>query len=164
MIYKNGTKVSVRNTPNVTDGDVGIVTGYSEHDHLLLVEFSGKTVCCGAENCTELPDMTKEEKIINTSEYVKSTSTKHALDRVLKAVQLYMPPDGISEREAMGMIIEAVDPMPNDFDAEAKIKEVMELVEAYEETSYEYEKCYSTESERDVARKAIESKLRELIQ
>ena len=117
--------------------------------------------------------MTKDEKIKEEQEVVKSRSTRHALERVLKSVQLHMPPDGISERDAMGRIIEAVDPMPDDFDSEKCIKEVMELVyDAIESAKlYEYHSCQSQDDEAIKAdaelgkeTEAIESKLRELIQ
>lgn len=108
--------------------------------------------------------MTKDENIKKETEVVKSRSTRHALARVLKAVQLHMPPDGISERDAMGMIIEAVDPMPDDFDSEKCIKEVMNLVADYEQSSYDYEKCYVPKTDKKEAWEAIEAKLRQLIQ
>lgn len=108
--------------------------------------------------------MTKDENMKEVPEVVKSRSTRHALARVLKAVQLPLPPDGISEREAMGRIIESVDPMPDDFDSEKCIKEVMELVDEYARVDYNYATEFATAKEVLDAKQAIEAKLRQLIQ
>lgn len=117
--------------------------------------------------------MTKDENTKEVPEVVKSRSTRHALERVLKAVQLHLPPDGISERDAMGMIIEAVDPMPDDFDSEKCIKEVMELVESHgfecalrraASTQGNYRLAKEFEDKAVELFDRIESKLRELIQ
>lgn len=117
--------------------------------------------------------MTKDESFKEATEFVKSRSTRHALERVLKAVQLHLPPDGISERDAMGMIIEAVDPMPDDFDSEKCIKEVMDLFDIAIQTAVlsEYAKSQNSTEWADIMsglfdseRKAIEAKLRQLIQ
>lgn len=113
--------------------------------------------------------MTKEENMKEEPEVVKSRSTRHALARVLKAVQLQLPPDGISERDAMGMIIEAVDPMPDDFDSEKCIKEVMELIELFanaceHDQAASYFGGVASPLSVQSAREAIEAKLRQLIQ
>lgn len=72
MTYPNGTKVSVRNTPNVENGEEGVVVGYSHADHLLKVDFGGKVVFCCAENCSGIKGMTKDEKIKEVMELVDS--------------------------------------------------------------------------------------------
>lgn len=114
--------------------------------------------------------MTKDENTKEVPEVVKSRSTRHALARVLKAVQLHLPPDGISEREAMGMIIEAVDPMPDDFDSEKCIKEVMELVRLHGAAWFVSGKSQIAKDGLYFETKAqghlleIEAKLRQLIQ
>lgn len=62
MTYPNGTRVSVSNTPNVENGEIGFVTGYVHHTHLLQVQFKDRTVFCGAENCYDT-GRSKDEKI-----------------------------------------------------------------------------------------------------
>ena len=70
MTYPNGTKVSVRNTPNVTDGECGIVEGYSHCASLLRVNFGSRTVFCSHDNCTAIDFMTQDEKIKEVMELV----------------------------------------------------------------------------------------------
>ena len=70
MTYPNGTKVSVRSTPNVTDGECGIVEGYSHCASLLRVNFGSRTVFCSPDNCTNIDFMTKDEKIKEVMEEV----------------------------------------------------------------------------------------------
>lgn len=75
MTYPNGTKVSVRNTPNCENGEEGVVVGYYHSAHLLKVDFGGKVVFCGAENCAEIKGMTKYEKIKEVMELVAILTT-----------------------------------------------------------------------------------------
>ena len=115
--------------------------------------------------------MTAEEKL---------NAATNALKKVLSAVQRHLPPNGISEREAMGEIIEAVDPWPlgdtvgieSKRTAEDKIKEVMVLVEklATDFISVGIANRAGTESARSETQRdarasyaELESKLRELI-
>lgn len=104
----------------------------------------------------------------------KLNAATNALKKVVSAVQRHLPPNGISEREAMGEIIEAVDPWPlydavsaeSKRTAEDKIKEVMELVFVYTKEAinfYGFDNGESTRESNDAAWRAIEAKLRELI-
>lgn len=110
----------------------------------------------------------------------KLNAATNALKKVLSAVQRHLPPDGISEREAMGEIIEAVDPWPLDETvsakskrtAEDKIKEVMELVDqlswatetaAYLDNDEERDEFIRVNHHRNQTYAELETKLRQLI-
>lgn len=116
--------------------------------------------------------MTAEEKL---------NAATNALKKVLSAVQRHLPPNGISEREAIGEIIEAVDPWPLGDTvsveikrtAEDKIKEVMELIATLTTGVHITAKHGATVGDGEdfqamaratrKAREAVETKLRQLI-
>lgn len=109
----------------------------------------------------------------------KLNAATNALKKVLSAVQRHLPPDGISEREAMGEIIEAVDPWPlgdtvgveSKRTAEDKIEEVMGVIDSLAVAatcfgvyrSMGNEEQLSARQETSRMRAEIESKLHELI-
>ena len=111
----------------------------------------------------------------------KLNAATNALKKVLSAVQRHLPPDGISEREAMGEIIEAVDPWPLDETVSAeskrtaddKIREVMGLAkefalrqaDARESRALDepLNECAALYDLASIAHDALDTKLRQLI-